>query len=121
MNIEKLEKLKTISAEEMQKWEKEKLQKKFMQIQEIAKLGQDVMFAQYKQIQLNERVIHQRNQEKVTLATISVKNEKIIKAMAEQLAGLAIYDNDKENAIILGDAKEVIKYFTKKVEGKENE
>lgn len=39
---------------------------------------------------------------------------KIIGLMAEQLAGLTIFDNDKESPLILGDADEVIEYYEEK-------
>ena len=46
------------------------------------------------------------------------KKEAIINEMAEQLAGLAIFDIEKDEPLILGDKEEVKEYFTKKVEGK---
>ena len=46
------------------------------------------------------------------------KKDKIIDLMAEQLAGLAIFDIEKDEPLILGDKEEVKEYFTKKVEGK---
>ena len=45
------------------------------------------------------------------------KKDVIINEMAEQLSGLAIWNNDIEEALILGDTEEVIEYFTNKVEG----
>lgn len=45
------------------------------------------------------------------------KKEAIINEMAEQLAGLAIFDIEKDEPLILGDKEEVKEYFTKKVEG----
>lgn len=46
------------------------------------------------------------------------KQNKITDEMAEQLAGLAIWNNEKEEPLILMDKKEVKQYFDKKVEGK---
>lgn len=46
------------------------------------------------------------------------KKEAIINEMAEQLAGLAIFDIEKDEPLVLGDKEEVKEYFTKKVEGK---
>ena len=46
------------------------------------------------------------------------KKDKIIDLMAEQLAGLAIFDIEKDESLILGDKEEIKEYFTKKV-GKE--
>lgn len=39
--------------------------------------------------------------------------------MAEQLAGLAIFDNDIENALILGDKEEVKNYYERKAANEE--
>ena len=41
---------------------------------------------------------------------------KIIDLMAEQLAGLAIFDIEKDEPLILGDKEEVKQYFKEKVE-----
>lgn len=41
---------------------------------------------------------------------------KIIDLMAEQLAGLAIFDIDKDEPLILGDKEEIKQYFKEKVE-----
>lgn len=46
-----------------------------------------------------------------------IKRDKIIDEIAEQLAGLPMY-LDNEEIEILADKKDVIKYFTKKCEGK---
>ena len=46
------------------------------------------------------------------------KKEEQIDLMAEQLAGLAIFDIEKDEPLVLGDKEEVKEYFTKKVEGK---
>ena len=40
--------------------------------------------------------------------------DRQIDLMAEQLAGLTIWDNEKEEPLILADKEEVIKYFEKK-------
>lgn len=47
------------------------------------------------------------------------KQNKIIDLMAEQLAGLTIFDNDIESALILGDKEEVKKYYERKVANEE--
>jgi hypothetical protein len=44
------------------------------------------------------------------------KQEKIIDKMAEQLAGLAIWNDNIEEALILGDKQAVKEYFKKVVE-----
>ena len=50
------------------------------------------------------------------LKTELKKKDKIIDLMAEQLAGLAIFDIEKDEPLILGDKEEIKEYFTKKVE-----
>lgn len=45
------------------------------------------------------------------------KLNKMINEMAKQLAGIAIWNNEKEEPLILGDKKEVKQYFEEKVEG----
>ena len=42
------------------------------------------------------------------------KKDKIIDLMAEQLAGLTIWDNEKEEPLILTDKEEVEQYFERK-------
>lgn len=44
--------------------------------------------------------------------------DKIIDLMAEQLAGLAIFDIDKDETLILGNKKEVKQYYKQKSEQK---
>ena len=44
------------------------------------------------------------------------KKEEQIDLMAEQLAGLAIFDIEKDEPLVLGDKEEVKQYFTNKVE-----
>lgn len=44
------------------------------------------------------------------------KKDKIIDLMSEQLAGLAIFDIDKDESLILRDKEEVKQYFKEKVE-----
>ena len=44
------------------------------------------------------------------------KKDKIIDLIAEQLAGLAIFDIDKDEPLILGDKEEIKQYFKEKVE-----
>lgn len=47
------------------------------------------------------------------------KLQKINDLMAEQLAGLTIFDNDIENALILGDKEEVKNYYEGKIRNEE--
>ena len=50
------------------------------------------------------------------LKTELKKKDKIIDLIAEQLAGLAIFDIDKDEPLILGDKEEIKQYFKEKVE-----
>ena len=50
------------------------------------------------------------------LLNLIQKQEKIIDKMAEQLAGLAIWNDNIEEALILGDKEEVKEYFKKVVD-----
>lgn len=50
------------------------------------------------------------------LKTELKKKDKIIDLIAEQLAGLAIFDIEKDEPLILGDKEEVKQYFKEKVE-----
>lgn len=49
-----------------------------------------------------------------------VKTDKQIDLMAEQLAGLTIWNSKKEESLILKDKEEVKQYFERKVEYVEN-
>lgn len=132
MNIEII---KTISEEEISKWDKEKLQKKFIEIQEITKLGQEVIIAQQKQLQLNKKVIDKRNTEKLALAELNIEKQRIIDEMSIELYNyanlnkLGVCEAELENGhydmnlckMSLADrncCKCIKEYFTKKVEEK---
>jgi hypothetical protein len=51
-----------------------------------------------------------------TVLNLIPKQSKIIDKMAEQLAGLAIWNDNIEEALILGDKEEVKEYFKKVVD-----
>ena len=51
----------------------------------------------------------------IELYELKKRQEKIIDLMSEQLAGMAIFDNDIEEPIILGDKEEVKKYYEEKI------
>ncbi len=53
------------------------------------------------------------------LIDIVKQKEKIIDEMAKQLSGLAIFDVDIEDAMVLENAEEVKKYFERKIENNE--
>lgn len=48
------------------------------------------------------------------------KQQSVINEMAKQLAGLTIWNTEKDEPLILGSIEETIDYFTKKVD-EENE
>ena len=52
------------------------------------------------------------------LKTELKKKDKIIDLIAEQLAGLEIFDIEKDEPLILGDKEEVKQHFNEKVEGR---
>ena len=60
--------------------------------------------------------IHISRKEAKALLNLIQKQEKIIDKMAEQLAGLTIWNDNIEEALILGDKQEVKEYFKKVVE-----
>lgn len=58
--------------------------------------------------------LNEENNRCMILANNDKFKEQMIDVMSEQLAGLAIYNNDKEETEILGDIEEVKEYFRKK-------
>lgn len=55
--------------------------------------------------------LEERTNERDAKSDIIAKQNKVIYEMAEQLAGLTIFDIEKDEPLILGDKEEVIKYF----------
>ena len=51
-----------------------------------------------------------------TVLNMIKEKEKQIDLMSEQLAGLTIWNNEKEEPVILGDKEEVKKYYERKSE-----
>lgn len=51
-----------------------------------------------------------------TVLNLVEKQDKLIDKMSEQLAGIAIWNNHKEQPLILGSKEEVIEYYERKVE-----
>lgn len=56
----------------------------------------------------------------VITAHDNMQKDKMVNLMSEQLAGLTIFDIDKEEPLILGDKEEVKQYFERKVENEGN-
>lgn len=64
----------------------------------------------------NSEEIEQKNTELAEKSAEIEKKDKQIDLMAEQLAGLTIWDTEKEEPLILTDKEEVKQYFERKVE-----
>lgn len=60
--------------------------------------------------------LKERTEERDRKDDIITKQNKIIDLMAEQLAGLTIWNNEKEEPLILTDKEEVKQYFERKCE-----
>ena len=66
---------------------------------------------------IDKKYLKSRNSEAIeTVLSELEKKEEQIDLMAEQLAGLAIFDIEKDEPLVLGDKEEVKQYFTNKVE-----
>ena len=66
---------------------------------------------------IDKKYLKSRNSEAIeTVLSEPEKKEEQIDLMAEQLAGLAIFDIEKDEPLVLGDKEEVKQYFTNKVE-----
>lgn len=64
---------------------------------------------------INHTELDRHNKTEKNLKGIINKQNKIIDLMAEQLAGLTIFDIDKDEPLILGDKEDVEIYFKEKV------
>lgn len=74
--------------------------------------------------QLKENVklqseLNEGNNRCMILANNDKFKEQVIDLMAEQLAGLTIWNTEKDEPLILGDKEEVINYFENKVNSSE--
>ena len=58
--------------------------------------------------------LKERTEERDRKDDIISNQNKIIDLMAEQLAGLTIWNNEKEEPLILGDKEEIKQYFERK-------
>lgn len=61
---------------------------------------------------------HQYKKEYLDILDLTKKYKRQIDLMAEQLAGLTIWDTEKDEPLILGDKEAVINYFENKVNSK---
>lgn len=62
---------------------------------------------------LHDEILENYDKQKNLKAEIE-KKDKIIDLMAEQLAGLTIWDNEKEEPLILKDKEQIKQYFERK-------
>ena len=118
-NIEKISKL---HKKDLEKCNIEEIKRYFFQLQDIFLQAEKILLKYEKEILLGNKVIQVRNVENAELARRNIelyelkkRQEKIIDLMSEQLAGIAIFDNNIEEPIILGDKEEVKKYYEEKL------
>lgn len=104
---------------------KEDIKKLAILLNYISKLQKEITKKQI-EIDTAEEVLkwkgkyHLLSRAKEDLQIELYKKDKVIDLMAEQLAGLAIFDVKKDEPLILGDKTDVEEYFYKKAE-EENE
>lgn len=61
-----------------------------------------------------QKELNEENKRCMILANNNKFKEQVIDLMSEQLAGLTIWNNEKEEPVILGDKEEVKKYYERK-------
>lgn len=114
-----IEKIDQVNKKDIDKWNIEELKEKYLLLQDVCLKAGDLLIKYQRQLKLSDKVIDKRNEEIVEVAKNNIEKRKIIDLMAEQLAGLTIFDNDIESALILGDKEEVKKYYERKVANEE--
>lgn len=119
INCKNIERIEIVNKSVLDKLNIEELKEIYLLLQDVYLKADDLLIKYQKQLTLNEKVIDKRNQLLVEILENNLKKNKIIDLMAEQLAGLAIFDNDIENALILGDKEEVKKYYERKAANEE--
>ena len=75
---------------------------------------------QEKEIEKYKKLYQKALDDAVVTAHDNMQRDKIIDLMAKQLAGLTIFDIDKEEPLILGDKEKVKQFFERKVEDERN-
>lgn len=115
----KIEKIEIINKNDIDKWNIEELKEMYLLLQDVCLKAGDLLIKYQKQLTLSDITIDKRNESLVEMCNNNIKKNKIIDLMAEQLAGLTIFDNDIENALILGDKEEVKKYYERKAANEE--
>lgn len=119
INCKNIERIEIVNKSVLDKLNIEELKEIYLLLQDVYLKADDLLIKYQKQLTLNEKVIDKRNQLLVEISENNLKKNKIIDLMAEQLVGLAIFDNDIENALILGDKEEVKKYYERKAANEE--
>lgn len=114
-----IEKIDQVNKKDIDKWNIEELKEMYLLLQDVCLKAGDLLIKYQRQLKLSDKVIDKRNEEIVEVAKNNIEKRKIIDLMAEQLAGLTIFDNDIESALILGDKEEVKKYYERKVANEE--
>lgn len=115
----KIEKIEIINKRDIDKWNIEELKEMYLLLQDVCLKAGDLLIKYQKQLTLSDITIDKRNESLVEMCNNNIKKNKIIDLMAEQLAGLTIFDNDIDNALILGDKEEVKNYYERKAANEE--
>lgn len=90
----------------------------------IPKISQsiDTVLSLIKQLETEKEIHigleHQYKKEYLDMLDLTKKYKRQIDLMAEQLAGLTIWNTEKDEPLILTDKEEVINYFENKVNSK---
>lgn len=114
-----IEKIDQVNKKDIDKWNIEELKEMYLLLQDVCLKTGDLLIKYQRELKLSDKVIDKRNEEIVEVAKNNIEKRKIIDLMAEQLAGLTIFDNDIESALILGDKEEVKEYYERKVANEE--
>ena len=114
-----IEKIDQVNKKDIDKWNIEELKEMYLLLQDVCLKTGDLLIKFQRQLKLNDKLIDKRNEEIVEVAKNNIEKRKIIDLMAEQLAGLTIFDDDIESALILGDKEEVKEYYERKVANEE--
>ena len=115
INCSNIEKIEIIDKSILDKLDIEEIKEIYLLLQDVYLKADDLLIKYQKQLARYEKVIDKKYQLLIELGNYNFKKNRIIDLMAEQLAGLTIFDNDIENALILGDKEEVKKYYEGKI------
>ncbi len=82
-----------------------------MNSKEVEKVLEELQGVRPEKLNGEAKRLFEANNRINDLLDIEKQKDKIIDLMAEQLAGIAIWNNEKEEPLILMSKGEVIKYF----------